>query len=306
MKPFYNLLIDYIITQLSKHYPKEMFSNGTIPLPLLRTITGTQMDSIFDMVRPFKEYGPFDGEQETENLKEKAQQEYVDLGFDPLPESFWTDSNFNSTGCHPITLNFMKNGPRMRICMDSYADRLFEILLHELGHVYYYKSYSNVGFNLYKMKVNHVVHESIGETVRLFYQGCKSRNQANTNYPTMINMLMKEALSSFVRIPYGLSLETWLYQIMNEQITDPYQINQRYWMIRERIGRIGPDQYQQFNKSIDPLSKYHVRQFMSYMRYVYATIFTHQLHKAICNQNDEDDTETFYCCPDMKQMEYFR
>ena len=161
----------------------------------------------------------------------------------------------------------------------------------------------------------------------------------------IINQLYREALTSFVRLPYALSLEQWRYEILNGNImmkmipTSNFttshlnkkmimnKLNQRYWQIRSTIQGIGPPSTPFMNdypkmmmeqNRLDPLSKYHVLNFVPYLRYFFATFFAHQMHETICGGGDGNDsgnsTSTsesrmfsyYYCCPGKQMMDRFR
>src|SRR5699024_5940355 len=147
---------------------------------------------------------------------------------------------------HPLTFDFFarksKQEPdvRTRICVQDFGPGTWRRMIHELGHAYYFMAYGR-SLNLYKMSPNAAVHEAIGEAMFLLQNGCRfqerqlqEQSQGRGKVPELINRLLKEALTSFVRIPYGLSLELWRFEAMTgKRPKDPETLNQRYWEIRE-------------------------------------------------------------------------
>lgn len=186
-------------------------------------------------------------------------------------------------------------------------------MLHELGHAHYYLAYDNASlFSLYKSRPNSAIHEAIGEAVILLQDGCQASQKPKEDSPKLlINRLLSEAVTSFVRLPYALSLERWRHELMTgeEGGLSVREMNSRYWEIREEVSRvkapeIDEDEDENF-PVVDALSKYHVAFFMPYLRYFYGTLMMHQIQATLCKEELQDSVLA-NCCPKAEAMERFR
>ncbi len=185
-------------------------------------------------------------------------------------------------------------------------------MLHELGHAHYYLAYDNASlFSLYKSRPNSAIHEAVGEAVILLQDGCQASQKPKEDSPkSLINRLLSEAVTSFVRLPYALSLERWRHELMTgeEGGLSVREMNSRYWEIREEVSRvkapeIDEDEDENF-PAVDALSKYHVAFFMPYLRYFYGTLMMHQIQATLCRE--EQGSILANCCPKAEAMERFR
>lgn len=71
---------------------------------------------------------------------------YIDLGFNPLPEAFWTRSLFKrptdgrNVVCHASAWDFGPDDVRIKMCTKQNEEDFF-VIHHEQGHLFYYQSY---------------------------------------------------------------------------------------------------------------------------------------------------------------------
>ncbi|HEY4650649.1 MAG TPA: M2 family metallopeptidase, partial [Pontibacter sp.] len=109
-------------------------------------------------------------------LVEQAERFYVSLGFDKLPESFYTKSSLYPL---PPNAGYKKNNHASAWHMDLDKDvrslmsvepnaEWYETTHHELGHIYYYMSYTNPDVPvLLRGGANRAYHEAIGSLMGL-------------------------------------------------------------------------------------------------------------------------------------------
>ena len=185
-------------------------------------------------------------------------------------------------------------------------------MLHELGHAHYYLAYDNASlFSLYKSRPNSAIHEAVGEAVILLQDGCQASQKPKEDSPkSLINRLLSEAVTSFVRLPYALSLERWRHELMTGKGSlSAKEMNSRYWEIRDEVSRVKSpendrDEDENF-PAVDALSKYHVAFFMPYLRYFYGTLMMHQIQATLCREELQGSVLA-NCCPKAEAMERFR
>ncbi len=96
---------------------------------------------------------------------------YSSLGFEPLPETFWTRSQIAKPAdreviCHASAWDVdNKDDLRIKMCTKVNGDD-FVTIHHELGHNYYQRAYNKQPF-LYLNGANDGFHEAIGDFVAL-------------------------------------------------------------------------------------------------------------------------------------------
>ncbi|KAI2809893.1 hypothetical protein BLOT_001046 [Blomia tropicalis] len=302
VQPFYTLLMDYIRSKLSS-IENELNVNQLIEPYMFRSISVGQYDQIIEHVLP---YNPISSARYDSLIEMMIDVEriYHRMGFDSLPSNYWkrskfiTELNQSYHSCHPLSFDLFSPLPlvvdvRTRMCVHHFDQSTKRQLIHELGHVYYFRSYSNES-NQLKLSANTAIHESIGDAIYLMDQACMVNEPMDSNDPQLINRLMLEALTTFVRIPYGLSLELWRFQLFtsfHHCFNSTIERKQLYWQIRKSIQQITVDKDHYYY----PLSKFHVSNFMPYLRYVFGTFFTHQIHENLCSK--KSGIILANCCP---------
>lgn len=324
LKPFYHLLMDYIGYVLREKFHKhDDDDDGKIPAHWLRSLNGGQMDSIIDLIKPYPDQ--FVMINHTNRMMDDVVKIVADFyvqhgGFNRLPDGFWQNSNLithDNGSCHPRTMN-MYNGNdddvRMSICLQNGDFHYnFRRIIHELGHVYYFLETNHAGHrNLYRMTSNSAAHESIGELIRMAWNGCQLQNKQHVHQSHIINTLMEEALSTFVTIPFGMIIEEWRNQTFTAKNLDLADVNQFYWILREQIQNIRqPPRPLMLNNQriLDPLFKYHVANFQPYWRYVFGVMLQHQFHQKICSHHHHHHngwSSLVECCPQPNDFDTLR
>lgn len=316
LKAFYDEVFRYLSKRLQEYYNDDDqlvgFENESIPAYWLRSLTGTRFSAIADLIIPYR------NESRTSSITFiDVIRFYETIGFNQLPTRFWKRSSITYDHfCHPITMNLITfDDVRMRICLrEDGSEYDTNRLFHELGHVYYYYYRNNhTRRNLDKLEQNSIIHESVGETIRLFWSGCQQQNgnDSTQTYRSRINRLMNEFLYSFVVIPYGISLELWRHRIFYEMPTNVSvaEMNKEFWEIRSRIQRIentSDDDDDLWSDHISALLKYHTVNFIPYLQYVFSTILMHRFHSEICRKSQKNWYFLADCCPNQEDLFEFR
>jgi peptidyl-dipeptidase A len=301
---FYKHLHAYIRRILQNKYGTNFVDiNGSIPIHFFKSLSADQWNNLINISLPY----PENQKNKIPNYKSgkilsEAQRVYVELGFEELPKRFWKDSifrkNYSSStimDCHPLSFDFM-NGIdfRVKMCLsDSSNDFDSELrkVVHEFGHIYYFKSYANKK-NLFKSGPNSAFHEAIGDLMVLINNACEWKYN-EVDYRVIINALMKEALNNFVIIPWALSLEQWRHDLFSGKVSI-LSANEHFWNIRRKVEGIVPPNGKRLKRSFDAICKYHVANFMPYLRYFFSRFLSHQFHKALCAHNSDP---LYLCCP---------
>jgi len=301
---FYRHLHAYIRRVLqNKHGSNFTDFNGSIPIHFFKSLWADQWNTLTNISLPYPESQKKQNFFiKPESILKEAQDLYLRLGFEKLPQKFWDQSVFTKDysssrvmDCHPLSFDFMDGFDfRVKMCLSNASndfDSELRKVVHEFGHIYYFKSYSNQ-FNLFKSGPNSAFHEAIGDLMVLIKNGCEWKyNKVDQKF--IINALMRESLNNFVIIPWALSLEQWRHDLFSGRIS-MLSANQHFWNIRRKIGGIVPPFGKRSKISFDAISKYHVANFMPYLRYFFSTFLSHQFHKALCI----DSTDPLHlCCP---------
>ncbi len=135
VKPLYEALHCHVRAKLNEHYGDEIVSNSNpLPVHMLGNMWGQSWSNIYDLVYPKQD------EISTVNLTkiieernlseidmvEYAEDFFISIGFEALPETFWERSLFvkpvdRSVVCHASAWNLdpANNDLRIKMCIDK-------------------------------------------------------------------------------------------------------------------------------------------------------------------------------------------
>ncbi len=296
VKPLYNSLQCHVRAKLNEKYGDDIVATtGPIPAHLLGNMWAQSWGNIFDDVAPQTEV-------ETTNLTERleakqyseiemvrtAENFFTSLGFEPLPDTFWTRSLFieprdRSVQCHASAWDLSKTDYRIKMCIKKDAED-FKTIHHELGHNFYQRAYNLKQPMLYRESANDGFHEAIGDTVAL---------SINDSYLKQIGLidevsdeagdlpyLMKMALDKVAFLPFGLLVDKWRWGVFNGEIASD-QYTKGWWDLREKYQGVKAP-IARTETDFDPGAKYHVPGNTPYSRYFLAHILQFQFHKELC------------------------
>jgi len=227
-------------------------------------------------------------------LIKEAEDFYVSLGFDVLPESFYTRSSLYPL---PKGAPYSKNNHASAWHMDLHHDvrclmsvesnaRWWETTHHELGHIYYYLEYTNPDVPpLLREGANRGFHEAIGSLLGLasmqkaFLQG---RGIIAADVKTdEIQTLLKEALDFVVFIPFSTGTMTHFEHDLYATDLSIDEYNARWWKyVKEFQGIVPPSP--RGEEYCDAASKTHINNDPAqYYDYAISFILLHQFHAHI-------------------------
>ncbi len=265
----------------------------------------------FDLDPALKTKGP-------EWLVHQAERFYVSLGFPNLPQSFWDKSSLYPL---PPDAGFKKNTHASAWHMDLDRDvrslmsvepntEWYETTHHELGHIYYYMSYTNPAVPpLLREGANRAYHEAVGSMMGLaamqprFVAGVgldtgtmqTGTMQPGATKPDPMQVLLKQALNYAVFIPWSAGT---MFSFEKELYADelpPSQWNQRWWELVARYQGVAPPTARG-EEFCDAATKTHINDDPAgYYDYALSYVLLFQLHDHIAREIlHEDPRDTNY------------
>ncbi len=244
--------------------------------------------------------GPFRGKSRG-FVAEQAEKFYVSLGFPRLPRSFYEKSDLYPAD--PAT-GRKKNSHASAWHVDLRDDvrslmsiepdmRWFTTAHHELGHIYYYISYSTPGVPvLLREGANRAYHEAIGELIGLAASqrpylkgvGLLSDEAARAD-PVM--WLLESALdkSSIVFLPFSAGVMTHFERDFYAGTIADDGLNAAWWALAGRHQGIAPPAGPRPESLCDAATKTHINDDPAqYYDYAIATVLKFQLHDHIARE----------------------
>jgi peptidyl-dipeptidase A len=234
---------------------------------------------------------------------------YRSLGFDSLPASFWSKSSLYPL---PADAPYKKNTHASAWHMDLDRDvrslmsvkpnrEWYETVHHELGHVYYYLSYSRPQVPLVlRQGANRAYHEGIGSMIGLASLQRRFLAGRGLVSPTAqvdsMARLLQEALSYVVLIPFGAGTMTRFEHALYAEGLPADRFNAKWWeLARKYQGVVPPGSRDE--RWADGLTKTHINDDPAqYYDYALSFALLFQLHDHLARQilhQDPHDTDYF-------------
>ena len=302
VKPLYDALHCHVRAKLNDHYGDEVIpKSGPLPVHMLGNMWGQSWSNIYDLV--YTEEANSNSIDVTKIIEDKnlseiemveyAEDFFLSIGFEPLPETFWERSLFvkpsdRSVVCHASAWNLdsVENDLRIKMCIEKNEED-FITIHHELGHIFYYQAYNHLP-TLFQGGANDGFHEAFGDLLTLSITpdylnqiGFITKDAAKLAKEDPIGLLMKQALEGVVVVPWALMLDKWRSAVFNGEI-EANNLNSSWWQLREQYQGIST--YENRNEEyFDPGAKYHIPGNTPYTRYYLARIMQYQFHEALCN-----------------------
>ena len=307
VKPLYEALHCHVRAKLNEHYGDNVVpESGPLPVHLLGNMWGQSWSNIYDLV--YTEESQQNSVDVTKIIEEKGLNEiemveyaedfFLSIGFDPLPDTFWERSLFvkprdRSVVCHASAWNLdpANNDLRIKMCIEKNEED-FVTIHHELGHIFYYQAYNHLP-TLFQGGANDGFHEAFGDLLTLSITpdyltqiDFITEEQASVAKEDPIGLLMKQALDGVVVVPWDLMLDKWRSGVFNGEI-DETNLNSSWWKLREYYQGISTST-ERSEDYFDPGAKYHIPGNTPYTRYYLARIMQYQFHEALCNEIEFD------------------
>ena len=292
VRPLYGQLHCYAKHELAARYGQPV--PRRIPAHWINNRWAQNWDGIVEGV----DLNPkFEGKS-AEWIVKQAERFYVSMGFPELPASFWEKSDL-----YPVPRDSprRKNTHASAWHLDLDADvrslmsvqpntRWFSTAHHELGHVYYYMSYSRPEVpKLLRGGANRGFHEGIGELISIAALQVPYLREAGILGPEesidQARWLLDEALSQTIPfLPWAAgTMSSWERDLYKGELP-PDQWNSRWWEYVAKYQGVEPPspRSEQF---CDAATKTHVNDDPAqYYDYAVATVLKYQLHDHIAKQ----------------------
>lgn len=241
-------------------------------------------------------------EKSAEWIVEEGERFYVSLGFDELPQSFYDLSSLYPL---PDDVDYRKNNHASAWHMDNAEDvrslmsvepntDWWETTLHELGHIYYYMSYTNDDVPIILREgSNRAYHEAIGSMLGLaslqkpFLEGLGLMPEGIET--DEVQTLLKEALQYIVFMPFGAGVMTEFEHSLYSGNLSKDQYNQKWWDLKRKYQGIAPPA-NRGEEYCDASSKTHINDDAGqYYDYALSFVLLFQFHDHISNNILEQD-----------------
>jgi len=233
---------------------------------------------------------------------------YKSLGFPALPETFWEKSSLYP---YPADSSVKKNNHASAWHLDLNTDvrslmsvepnaEWFETSNHELGHIYYYMTYTNNDVPpVLRGGANRAFHEAMGSMMGmaamqkpyLIDRGL-IKPDAKTD---SIRLLLREALQHVVFIPFSAGVMSEFEKALYADGLATDKFNEKWWeLARQYQGIAPPDERGQ--EYCDAATKTHINDDAAqYYDYALSTVLMFQLHQHIAeNILHQSPTATNY------------
>lgn len=263
----------------------------------LVTVQGVDLDSIITARKYDREW-----------VVKAAEEYYVSMGFQPLPKIFWEKSDLYPA---PADAKYSKNNHASAWHMDYDQDvrslmsvepnaHWYETTHHELGHIYYYLSYSRpeVPYIL-REGANRAYHEALGTMFGM--AAMQKPFLANKGFidgsvkTDSIRTLLKEALRYIVALNWQAgTMSEFEYELYSKNLPND-QFNKRWWEIVKREQGIVPAYFRN-ETYCDAATKTHIIDDPAqYYDYALSTVLQYQFHDYIAkNILHQDPRSTNY------------
>jgi peptidyl-dipeptidase A len=291
LRPLYRELHTYVRYMLAERYGAAEVPDR-IPAHWLPNRWGQDWTALVSV-----EGLDLDGElakRDPEWLVEQAERFYVSLGFEKMPEIFWTKSDLYPL---PEGADYKKNNHasawHMNLEMDVRSlmsvipnSEWYETTHHELGHIYYYLEYTNPDVPLILREgANRAYHEGIGSLMGLaamqkpflqhigvFPEGAETDE---------IQTLLKESLNYVIFIPWAAGVMTDFEHALYAEPLPRDEFNARWWQLKEKYQGIVPPA-PRGEGVCDPATKTHISDDAAqYYDYALSYVLLFQFHDHI-------------------------
>jgi peptidyl-dipeptidase A len=298
-RPLYEQLHTWARHVLARRYKVEP-PEGLLPAHWLPNRWGQSWPGLIegvDLDAPFKG-------KPREFITEQAERFYRSLGFPRLPDSFWTKSdlypadpksgrkkNSHASAWHIDLRDDVRS--LMSIEPDS---RWFGTAHHELGHIYYYISYSTPSVPyLLRSGANRAFHEGIGDLIGVAASMPKYLDAVGLLPPEAkkadpITWQLDAALDrSITFLPFAAGVMTRFERDFYEGTLPGDQLNAAWWALVAKYQGIAPPSPRP-ETLCDPATKTHINDDPGqYYDYAIGTVLKFQLHDHIARSILKED-----------------
>lgn len=295
VKPLYDALHCHVRAKLNEKYGDDVVDlKSPIPAHLLGNMWAQTWGNLYDLIGPESNASVDVTKQlkahnyDEVKMVKQAEGFFTSLGFEPLPETFWTKSMFtkpvdHDAVCHASAWDFNQTDYRIKMCIQTTGEE-FNVIHHELGHNFYQRAYNLNQPVLYRNSANDGFHEAIGDTVALSITPSYLKQigliEEEPDETGDLPFLLRMAMDKVAFLPFGLMVDKWRWQVFSGELS-PEQYNTGWWQLREKYQGVKAP-VERATTDFDAGSKYHIPANTPYSRYFLAHILQFQFHKELC------------------------
>ena len=295
-RPLHRQLHAWARDALTKRYKAEVPRDGKIPAHWLSNRWGQDWPGLvegIDMDAPFKG-------KPKEFITAQAERFYASIGLPRLPKSFWEKSDLypadpksgRKKNSHASAWHINLNDDVRSLMSIEPDSRWFTTAHHELGHIYYYISYSTPAVPyLLREGANRAFHEAIGDLIGLAAGQRPYLKQVGLLSPgaekaDAVTFLLDTALdgASVVFLPWSAGVMTrFEHDFYAGKISDD-ALNAAWWALVGQYQGIAPPG-ERPETLCDAATKTHINDDAAqYYDYAIATAIKFQLHDHIARE----------------------
>ncbi len=231
-------------------------------------------------------------------IVKKGEEFYVSMGFDPLPKTFWEKSSLYPV---PKGAGYSKNNHASAWHIDLDKDvrslmsvvpnsEWYETVNHELGHIYYYMTYSNKDVPyLEREGANRAYHEAFGTMIGLdaMQKPFLAKNGLLPENAKTDDMqeLLQQAMKYVVFIPFSSGVMTGFEHDLYANNLPRAEYNKRWWELAKQYQGMVPPADRNSSEYCDAASKTHINDDPGqYYDYAISFILLFQVHDHIAKE----------------------
>jgi peptidyl-dipeptidase A len=236
--------------------------------------------------------------KDAEWIVKQGERFYVSLGMPPLAKSFWEKSDLYQL---PAGSKRLKNTHASAWHIDTDKDvrslmsvtpnfRWFETSHHELGHVYYFMSYSRPEVpHVLRNGMNRAFHEAVGDLIGIAARQVPYLREAGLLAPDrkidQTQWLLSQALdNAIVFLPFSAGTMSHFEHDLYEKKLPADQFNKRWWELVEQHQGVAPPS-PRGEEFCDACTKTHIiDDAAQYYDYALAYLIKYQLHDYIARK----------------------
>lgn len=296
-KPLYYELQWYVTRALAKRYGVKPPKKGT---PVPAHWYSNRWAQAWPGVAEGVDLDPYFKDKSPEWIVKQAESFFVSLGFPPLPKSFYEKSDLYPV---PADGKRKKNSHASAWHMDIDKDvrslmsvepdaRWFETTHHELGHIYYYISYSRpeVPATL-REGANRAFHEAVGDLLSIAASQEPYLRQQKI-LPDGVKwdrdrMLLNEAIDTLPFIPWSAGVMSRFEYELYEKNLPPDQYQKKWWELVGKYQNVAVPSKDRLSDPglCDACTKTHINDDPAqYYDYALAYAIKYQLHEHIAKK----------------------
>ncbi len=228
-------------------------------------------------------------------IVKQAELFYVSMGFPVLPRIFLQKSDLypapadgsRKKNSHASAWHLDLDKDVRSLMSVTNNDQWFATTHHELGHIYYYISYTNPDVPvLLREGANRGFHEGIGELISIASHQEPYMREIGLLPDSIqidkIQWLLNEALDNIVFMPWAAGVMTHFeYELYEKQMPQD-EFNRRWWELVEHYQGIVPPA-ERGEELCDAATKTHINNDPAqYYDYAVAKLLQYQIHDYIC------------------------